>query len=343
MRRIRTAFTLFPFALVAVLAVGLAIAGRLSTHDAVKVGPASPAQSTVVAVATSTVPSPSVTVTASASVAASASPSASVAASASPSASPSPSPLPNDPAEMLRVHNDLRAAVGSPVVRPDERVAVAAQKHAEYLARNGTLGHDETPGAPGFSGVYVHDRLAAQGYADANASEVATSFSSGTDGVRSLWVLPYHRLGLMHPHAIVAGWGHAEIAGRAITVGVIVYDFTAPAPDRVRAPAPGQRVAGTYSGEEVPDILPAGAARPVGYPIMVVFSSARAVDLKGVRVSQVNGPDFAYHVVPQLYERDYVAIVPAAPLAAGARYHVRLDLTVAGAAVVDEWEFDTDR
>ena len=244
---------------------------------------------------------------------------------------------------MLRAHNDLRAAVGAPAVRGDERVTAAAQKHAEYLARNDALGHDETPGAPGFSGVFVRDRLVAQGYSDATASEVATSFSSGVDGVRSLWVLPYHRLGLMHPHAIVAGWGHAEIAGRTITVGVIVYDFSASAPDRVRAPAPAQRVATTYSGDEVPDVLPPGASKPVGYPIMAVFSGARAVDLRSARLTEVGGPDFAYHVVPQLYERDYVAIVPAAPLTRGARYHVRLELTVAGADVVDEWEFEAER
>jgi hypothetical protein len=249
----------------------------------------------------------------------------------------------NDAAEMLRVHNDLRAAVGAPAVKGDLRVTLAAQRHAEYLALNDSLGHDETPGTPGFGGASVRDRLAAQGYTDANASEVATSFSTGTDGVRSLWVLPYHRLGLMHPHAVIAGWGHAEMAGRAITVGVIVYDFNAPAPDRVRAPAPSQRVAGTYSGNEVPDVLPAGAARPVGYPIMVVFSSARVVDLRSARVTQVNGPDFAYHVVPQLYERDYVAIIPASPLAAGQRYHVRLELSVAGVDMVDEWEFDAER
>jgi len=333
MRRIRTAFTLLPFALVVVLAVGFAIAGRLSTHDTVRAGSPTPAQTAVAAEPTASgTPSPSAN-------AASVSPTPS--ATATPSASPTPNA--NDPAEMLRVQNELRAAVGAPSVRADERVTTAAQKHAEYLARNGALGHDETPGAPGFTGVFVHDRLAAQGYADANASEVATSFSSGTDGVRSLWVLPYHRLGLMHPHAVVAGWGHAEIAGRMITVGVLVYDFGSTAPDKVRAPASAQRVAGTYSGEEVPDVLPAGASRPVGYPIMVVYSSARVVDLKGVRVSQVNGPDFAYHVVPQLYERDYVAIVPAAPLSPGARYHVRLELTVAGADTVEEWEFDTER
>ena len=336
MRRVSTALTLFPFALVVVLAIGLAVAGRLSTPDAVRVASSTPTQTAVV----SPTPSPAPSQTASP-VAASASPSAT--ASVSPTATATTSSLANDASEMLRVHNQLRAAVGAPAVRADDRVTAAAQRHAEYLARNDALGHDEVPGSPGFSGVFVRDRLAAQGLSDANASEVATSFSSGTDGVRSLWVLPYHRLGIMHPQAVVAGWGHAELAGRTITVGVIVYDFAASAPDRVRAPSTDQRVAGTYSGEEIPDVLPAGASRPVGYPIMVVYSSARAVDLRTARVTQVGGPDFAYHVVPQLYERDYVALIPAAPLVPGARYRVRLELTVAGAVVVEEWEFEAER
>jgi len=342
MRRALRAFTFLPFTLVAVLAVGLAIAGRLSTHDSVRV--ASPTATATSAVATAPA-SPE------ASVSTPPSPTASIAVSPSPTPSPTPSATPsvspsanaNDAAEMLRVHNELRVAIGALTVRGDQRVATAAQRHAEYLALNNALGHDETPGAAGFTGASVRDRLTAQGYADANASEVATSFSSGTDGVRSLWVLPYHRLGLMHPHAVVAGWGHAVSAGRAITVGVLVYDFAAQAPERVRAPAAGQRVAGTYSGEEVPDVLPAGATRPVGYPIMVVYSNARVVDLTSARLTDENGRDLAYHVVPQLYERDYVAIIPATPLAPGTRYRVRLDLMVAGAAVVDEWEFETER
>jgi uncharacterized protein YkwD len=341
MRRVRTAFTFLPYALVVVLAVGLAIAGRLSTPDAVRVASSTPTPAAVV-------PSPTATAASSETASpagASASPSANASSSpsASPTASATTSSLDNDASEMLREHNALRSAVGAPAVRADDRVTAAAQSHAEYLARNDALGHDEVPGAPGFSGVFVRDRLATQGLSDANASEVATSFSSGTDGVRSLWVLPYHRLGLMHPEAVVAGWGHAETSGRSITVGVIVYDFAAPAPDRVRAPAPDQRVAGTYSGEEIPDVLPTGASRPVGYPIMVVYSSARAVDLRSARLTQVGGPDFAYHVVPQLYERDYVAVIPAAPLTPGSRYHVRLELTVAGADVVEEWEFEAER
>jgi uncharacterized protein YkwD len=334
MRRVSRVLTFLPYALVVVLAVGLAIAGRLSTHDSVTAGTATatPTPSAVAQSTASAAPSPTPSLTAPPS-----------STTASPTASAAVSPRANDPAEMLRVHNELRAAVAAPTVRADDRVTTAAQRHAEYLAQNNALGHDEAAGLPGFSGASVRDRLAAQGYADANASEVATSFSSGTEGVRSLWVLPYHRLGLMHPHAVVAGWGHAETAGRAVTVGVIVYDFNAPAPERVRAPAPDQRVAGTYSGEEIPEVVPAGAPRPVGYPIMVVYGRARAVDLKSARITDASGRELPHHVVPQIYERDYVAIIPASPLAPGARYRVRLELIVAANDVVDEWEFETER
>jgi hypothetical protein len=81
----------------------------------------------------------------------------------------------------------------------------------------------------------------------------------------------------------------------------------------------------------------------VGYPVMVVYARAQAVEIRSARLSDASGRDVAFHVVPQIYERDYVAIVPAAPLAAGARYHVRLDLIVAGADVIQEWDFETER
>ena len=321
MRNGGTMLTLAPFAIVIALAVGIALAGYVTGPRVVS----APSQS----VASTT---PSLT-------AASPTP----AQTAPPMASPTATPGSNDALEMLRVHNELRAAVGAPALRTDERVIAAAQRHAEYLARNQAGGHDEAPGQPGFTGTSVHDRLAAEGFADAMASEVAISFSSGTDGVRSLWVLPYHRLGLMHPHAVIAGWGHAEIAGRTETVGVLVYDFESSGPDRVRSPAPGQRVSGSWSGEESPDVLPPGAGRPVGYPVMVLFADAPAVDLISAKVTDASGSEVTNYVVPQIYERDYVAIVPSRPLTPGTRYRVRLELTVAGSPLVDEWEFEAER
>ncbi len=323
-----TLFAVGPFALVAILAAGVALAGFIVSPRVA----GEPAGATAAPKA-----SPSA-------VAASATPDAIASRSSPPSAPASTSgPKSNAAPEMLRVHNELRAAIGAPAVRADDRVTAAAQHHAEYLARAGAVGHEESAGEPGFTGVSVRDRLAAQGYADATASEVAASSDTGTEDVRFLWDLPYHRLGLMHPHAAVAGWGHAEIGGHTATVGVLVFDFAAAAPERVRSPAAGQRVARSWMGDESPDPLPAGAARPVGYPLMVVYSSAPPVDLKSAKLTDASGRDVAVLVVPQIYERDYAAVVPTAPLAAGARYRVRFELSVAGSDVVEEWEFETER
>ena len=262
------------------------------------------------------------------------------AAATTPAAAATTAPVAsNDAAAMLRQHNDLRAATGAPLVRSDDRVTAAAQRHAEYLVRNATGGHEETAGQPGFTGANVRDRLAAQGYDGQTASEVATS-AAGTEGVRSLWVLPYHRLGLMHPHAVVAGWGYAESAGRRATVGVMVYDFASAAPDVVRSPAAGQREATLqWDGREDVDVAP-GAPRPLGYTVMAVWSRARAVTLRGASL-MAGGRAIEHAIAPQIYERDYVAIVPLAPLARGTRYRVRLDVTGAGVEATEEWEFET--
>jgi hypothetical protein len=76
---------------------------------------------------------------------------------------------------------------------------------------------------------------------------------------------------------------------------------------------------------------------------MVVYSAARPVDLKNAKLTDAGGREVAASIVPQVYERDYAAIVPMAPLASGARYRVRLELSVAGTDLVDEWEFETER
>src|SRR5205814_1764937 len=135
----------------------------------------------------------------------------------------------------------------------------------------------------------------------------------------------------------------AEMGGHTAPVGVIVFASAAAAPDRVRSPAAGQSVTGSWAGEESPDALPPGASRPVGYPVMVVYANAAPVDLRGAKLTDASGRDIAVSVVPQIYERDYVGVVPTAPLAAGARYRVRLELSVGGSDVVDEWEFETER
>jgi len=125
---------------------------------------------------------------------------------------------------MMTLHNQMRFAIGAPTIPMDARVTLAAQNHANYSAANRTGGHYETAGLPYYTGYGPRDRVIAAGLTTTFVSEVATGGSGGLAGVSQLWDAPYHRLGLMHPSASSAGWGHSDLAGSA-TVGDITYDF----------------------------------------------------------------------------------------------------------------------
>ena len=242
---------------------------------------------------------------------------------------------------MLRVHNELRAAVGAPAVRTDDRVTKAAQRHADYLAQNNALGHDESPGASGFTGASVRDRLVEQGYADANASEVATSFSSGTEGVPVAMGAAVSPVGLMPRHAIVAGWGHAESrAARSPWVSSCTTSIC-PRQSGSRARTRSTRRGQNRARRSPRSCRRAAPARPVGIPDHGHYGGARAVDLKERAHHRCERTRVPHHVVPQLYERDYSRSSPrvargwsAVPGAFGSSWRRGL---------VDEWEFETER
>jgi hypothetical protein len=152
--------------------------------------------------------------------------------------------------QMMTLHNQLRFAIGAPTIPMDARVTLAAQNHANYNSANRITGHYETAGLPYYTGYAPRDRVIAAGLTTTFVSEVATGGSGGLAGVSQLWDAPYHRLGLMHPSASSAGWGHSDLAGSA-TVGDITYDFGIRSVDYVRSPANGQTgIPTSWSGNE---------------------------------------------------------------------------------------------
>jgi hypothetical protein len=244
--------------------------------------------------------------------------------------------------ELLRLHNSLRAAAGAPTVPGDSRVALAAQRHANYSSANNSGGHYETAGYPHYSGYAPRDRVAAAGWSTSFVSEVAASYTGAARALQELWHAPYHRLGMMHPSVIAAGWGHSDLSGRASTVGDFVYDFGYRPIELVRSPGAGQTgIPTSWSGNESPSPLPAGVRGPVGYPIMVVYSGAPAVDMRSAELLTPSGSQLPIYYVPQIWERDYQAIIPQQPLAEGTTYRVRFHLTVSGTPVTLEWTFTT--
>ncbi len=244
-------------------------------------------------------------------------------------------------AQMQLAQNEMRYAAGAPTIPSPAALATAAQNHATYSAINGTSGHYETAGLPGYTGYAPRDRAIAAGFSAAFISEVATGASDAIAGVRSLWDAPYHRLGMIHPNAFAVGWGAAaSTTGRVTVVGDIAYDFGLPTVDVVRSPARGQSAIPTsWSGRESPSPVPAGTSGPYGYPVMAVWSAGRSVDFRGASLIG-NGVALPFYVAPQEFERDYIVIVPRQPLPVGT-IAVRFDVTVAGVWKTEEWSFTT--
>ena len=245
-------------------------------------------------------------------------------------------------AQMMTLHNQLRYSIGAPTIPLDARVQLAAQNHANYNAANRTGGHFETAGLPYYTGYGPRDRVIAAGLTTTFVSEVATGGGSGgLAGVQQLWDAPYHRLGLMHPSAMSAGWGHSDLAGSA-TVGDITYNFGIRDVDYVRSPANGQTgIPTSWSGNESPSPLPAGVSGPVGYPIMVVYSGGQNVTMRAAEIVAPNGTRVPIYYAPQQFEYDYQVIIPQRPLAAGTTYHARFDINVSNVMVTNEWDFTT--
>jgi hypothetical protein len=243
--------------------------------------------------------------------------------------------------QMMTLHNQMRAAIGAPTIPMDARVTLAAQNHASYNSANRIVGHYETAGLPYYTGYGPRDRVIAAGLTTTFVSEVATGGSSGLGGVTQLWDAPYHRLGMMHPSASSAGWGHSDLAGSS-TVGDITYDFGIRSVNFVRSPAAGQTgIPTSWSGNESPNPLPAGVSGPVGYPIMIVYSGGQPVDMRAAEIVAPDGSRLPIYYAPQQFERDYQVIIPQRPLAAGTTYHVRFDINVNAAMTTNEWDFTT--
>src|SRR6266700_5696574 len=204
--------------------------------------------------------------------------------------------------DMLQTLNDHRFSVGAPTIAADARANSAAQNHANYSSANAISGHYETAGLPYYTGYAPRDRLIAAGWTTSFVSEVATGGSTAIAGVNQLWDAPYHRLGMLHPNSVAAGWGYSALGSRSATVGDFVYDFSQRPVNYVRSPAAGQAgIPTSWSGGESPSPLPSGVSGPVGYPIMVVYSGGQSVTMRAAEVVAPDGSRLPIYYAPQQF------------------------------------------
>jgi hypothetical protein len=189
--------------------------------------------------------------------------------------------------KMAAAFEYLNAQFRRPLSLPDlvwdPMMSRAAQNHVDYWAKNkAPAGHEETKGAPGFTGVEPWDRCRAAGTQP--CGEVAYPETPIESAMPGWLVTPYHGLNLVSSDVIGCGTGTAgsvcDLVGNG---GPATTNPSAPAnapgsPVRVWPYDGARGVALEWGGGEIPDPLRnyGGDKSDVGPPLFLYVDSPQA-------------------------------------------------------------------
>jgi len=113
--------------------------------------------------------------------------------------------------EAFNLLNEIREAMGMNTLLYNERLAQAAQAHADYLVANHASSHDEIEGLKGFTGAKPVDRAWRAGYHSSQVTEnLSTQNQSAKASIDGLFGAIYHRFGFLDVSIDEAGVGVAQ-------------------------------------------------------------------------------------------------------------------------------------
>lgn len=239
----------------------------------------------------------------------------------------------------LERSNCYRGALGLDSMTLNPALDIAAQNHAEYMASNAEITHEEDRDGEGYTGQWPWDRAEAAGYDwTTGAISEVVSYGYGPEGAVDGWMNSvYHRIPFTSPEVIETGFG--QLDRYASMTFVTPYPYSEAA--AVLYPVNGQVDVPTRfnSDEEAPD--PAPDAGYVGPPITVTVgaSTAPGTDQNPfvlvLRSASLVGPDGDVDFIELVPDDDpyllqAVALVPTEPLAPDSDYEVEIKITWAG-------------
>jgi len=231
----------------------------------------------------------------------------------------------------------------------------AAQSHSDYQRINNVISHEETPGAPGFTGAALSNRLTAAGYVltvPYAFGEVisASGDTSGFNAAENLITAIYHRFVMFQPSFREAGAGAATAAGgytyftlnlastNGLGSGLGSGQF-------VNYPFAGQQnvLTNFFSDFETPD--PVADRNEVGYPVSVHADITANVIVQSFTIAPRGGTALPVKLLSNATDvntaKSAAAIVPLNVLAANTTYDVQFSGTVDGIAASRAWSFTT--
>jgi uncharacterized protein YkwD len=221
--------------------------------------------------------------------------------------------------------NRLRRFSGVRPMMLNEQVTEAAQNHADNMAKNLYLGHEETPGLPGFTGVTLKDRLATVGYSSyvegEDGYQTNENQTPGEDNpvltIRSLFMLPYHALALLNGHHDfgmgVSKNGANSFSSIDFASKTLADHSVIPAGEIRMWPCNGvSDILSKSLREEGPNPIPGRNLRtnPIGTPTYVIARSGNKLDITSYEVRSAGGTSVA---IAKVLGKDVADLLGANP------------------------------
>jgi uncharacterized protein YkwD len=249
--------------------------------------------------------------------------------------------------------NGYRALVGAVPVRLHAAVITAAQNHANYYLLNHsdpgawTYGyHGEVEGKPGYTGQWPFDRMQAAGYPWLGGVETMHFLNDPALSVDDWMASVFHRVIILDPEQHHAGYGSnttPEVDVLDLGPGQADEGLWGPALPYPQAyPADGQTgIPRSWEANEIPDPLPPGASRPVGYPFTLQGIHGTLVGT-WAEMRDGNNNVVAVHPNPaDCNTFNCYAVIAKSPLQSNMTYTVHVVGTVGGAPFDRTWHFTT--
>ena len=243
--------------------------------------------------------------------------------------------------ESLDRINTYRAWMGVGPLQMDSALMAAAQSHADYYARNGGNMpglHNQTPGAPGFTGATMRDRAAYFGYEGSINENVGLSGSMVSTVDWSIATIN-HRLTLIDPRYTDIGFGVVD-GMETIKIGTRNFSQTAE-PAWQAWPVDGlANVGHSYLGSAPSPF--SNVPYPVGYPITMKYHGGGSVQFHSATLS-ANGSEVSAltGVGDGWLSRNTMMILATDPLQANTTYQVEVEATADGDRSTHTWSFTT--
>jgi len=240
-------------------------------------------------------------------------------------------------ADSFAYANNKRAQLGLSRFKQIAQVNTAAANHAIYMYDANAVGHFETAGQPGFTGVDPTARVAAAGYTTNAVGEIAAgiggAFTSSTEAIDGLFDAPFHRAIFLYDTTNV-GFGQGPTNTDPTRYSTFVGDFV----DYVQQTPDNKLVAYPYDGQtnvkpswvanESPNPManaPQYEGQVVGYPVTLSASGNGAFSNVNFMITDPSGNAVSCQETDNTNNSEatrLVMCVPFKPLATNATYKV---------------------